>query len=231
MQNLPERKTMDWLTFISTMATALAWPIAIVALAAHFRSEIRSLIAGMKKLKVGPMEAEMFELQVREAKSAALALPNRVTDMGPAQYSTPGSNATLPNLAAKGGDIDSYLLDLVTSPAYRTAPRTGVLAVWNAVEDAVRSLAERSKADPKATVSVMLHELQRLGALSKEEFELLRKLSALRDEAYMSTGSITEDAALDYVAAASTILRKTGLSDKPGRSVNIRSVPLGVSIG
>ena len=224
---------MDWLTFISTMITALAWPIAIVTLATYFRSEIRGLVAGMKRLKLGPMEAEMFELQVREAKSAALALPDRMSDTNPVQPSSPGSgaNVALPSLGAKGGDIDSYLLDLVTSRTYRTAPRPGVLAVWNAVEDAVRSLAERSNANPKASVSVMLLELQRLGALSKDEFELLRKLSALRDNANMSTLSITEDAALDYVAAASTILRKTGLSDKPGRSVDMRSVPLGVAIG
>ena len=223
---------MEWLTFISTMTTALSWPIAIVSLAIYFRTEIRSLVVGMKKLKLGPMEAEMFELQVREAKTAALALPSRTSDtIAVLGASASGANLTLPNLGTTGGDIDSYLLDLVTSPTYRTAPRTGLLAVWNAVEDAVRSLAERSKANSKASVSVMLLELQRLGVLSRDEFELLRKLSALRDEAYMSTRSITEDAALDYVAAASTILRKTGLSDKPGRSVDIRSVPLGVTIG
>jgi hypothetical protein len=230
---------MDWLTFLSTMTSALAWPVAVGALVIVFRGEIRSIVAGMKRLKLGPMEAEMFERQAREVRDLAVALPARSATIPRLPTPrTPISEHELqiipPTVDAlpqpDGYDIDTHLLELITSPTYRAMPRNGVLKVWTAIEDALRSLAERSDADPNATFSVLLLDLQRRKSISKDEFELLRKLSSMRDDAYMSTVQVTEDAALDYVAAASTILRKIGLSDKPGRSFDVRSVAQAVPI-
>src|SRR4051812_15444337 len=68
---------MDWLTFISNMTSALAWPVVIAAIAIFYQQEIRHFVAGFRRLKVGPLEAEMFELKVREIRQLAVSLPER----------------------------------------------------------------------------------------------------------------------------------------------------------
>ncbi|NMD06875.1 MAG: hypothetical protein GYA66_02730, partial [Phyllobacteriaceae bacterium] len=49
---------MDWLTFISNLTAALAWPSAACVIALIFREQIRSLVSNLSKLKFGDVEAE-----------------------------------------------------------------------------------------------------------------------------------------------------------------------------
>ncbi|MEJ8814339.1 hypothetical protein WKW77_24870 [Variovorax ureilyticus] len=239
---MPDKSAMDWLTFISTMTAALAWPLVIGVIAVAFRAEIRNLVSGMKKLKLGPVEAEMFEREAREVRKLAQALPPReqVREAQPATsvQRTPDGRHELPNIGRvpprvtkREFDIDEFLLGFLNNSGHPGSPRSAIVNVWSALEDAIRSLAEQVGSPPEASVGVMLLDLERRRALSGEEIALVRKLYDLRDEALQTAAKvITDDAALDYVVAASTILRRTGLSDKPGRSENIRSVPLGVNV-
>jgi hypothetical protein len=50
---------MDWLAFISSMTSALAWPLAIGAIALFFRGQIISLLQDIKKLRVGDVELQL----------------------------------------------------------------------------------------------------------------------------------------------------------------------------
>ena len=65
---------MDILTFITKLIEFTAWPIAAVALVAMLRTEIKSLLPYVKKLKAGPVEAE-FEREIKELEATAKAQP------------------------------------------------------------------------------------------------------------------------------------------------------------
>ncbi|MDX3936380.1 hypothetical protein [Stenotrophomonas sp.] len=56
---------MDWLTFVVELLKATAWPAAAIVIAFLFRSQIRDLLARIKKGKIGPAEFE-FEQGVRD---------------------------------------------------------------------------------------------------------------------------------------------------------------------
>lgn len=55
---------MDGLTFIAEMSKAVAWPLAVVALALIFRPQLRALLARISKGRLGPAEFE-FEQQLQ----------------------------------------------------------------------------------------------------------------------------------------------------------------------
>jgi hypothetical protein len=240
---------MDWLTFISNMTSALAWPVVIAAIAFFYRKEIRHFIAGFRKLKVGPIEAEMFELKVREIRQLAVSLPERTIplDVGPKDQrqegsvhspavpaqgrSAPREPAVVPasdlQIRANPADVEDDLLNTVEEAMRNGTEAIAIRSTWNLVEDALRSFAERNGSNPKATVVTMLLDLKRNGLLSLEEYQLLRQLYELRNTAAMTTIMFRHETLLDYVVAASEILRKTGLSATPGRSASLRSVPFG----
>ncbi|WP_344220775.1 hypothetical protein [Kribbella sancticallisti] len=76
---------MSALEFIAAVLKALAWPLAAVVIALLFRSKILELLSsGMKRLKIGPVEAEwdvraaVTGVEVEQARSTAL--PTRPAD-------------------------------------------------------------------------------------------------------------------------------------------------------
>jgi len=242
---------MDWLTFISNMTAALAWPLVIAAIAFFYRKEIRHLLAGFRRLKVGPLEAEMFELKVREIRQSALSLPERAEreldthdesrkeatirnakspPHVPAGEPT-ASSALEARPSAASRDIEDELLRTVEDAKQHGTEGPAIRSTWNLVEDALRSFAERQGSNPKASVVTMLLDLKQRGALTLEEYHLLRELYELRNTAAGTTLMFSHEVLLNYVVAASEILRKTGLTDSPGRSANLRAVPLGVRVG
>lgn len=65
---------MDSLTFIAELIKALAWPLAVVALALIFRQQLRTLLARLSKGRLGPAEFEFEqELKLLAAQSPAPA--------------------------------------------------------------------------------------------------------------------------------------------------------------
>lgn len=251
MGNTPTAQ-MDWLTFISNMTAALAWPLVIAAVAFFYRKEIRHLVAGFRRLKVGPLEAEMFESRVREIRQLAVSLPERTERNLNATSESDKDVAerpaeTAPRLSAKrestasslpkaapnvtASDIEDDLLKTVEDARRQGTEGLAIRSTWTLVEDALRSFAERNGSNPNATVVTMLLDLKRRGLLILEEYHLLRQLYELRNMAASTTLRFSHEVLLDYVVAASEILRKTGLSTLPGRSTALRSVPLGVKVG
>jgi hypothetical protein len=63
---------MDWMTFISKMTEALAWPAVVAWIFWTYRERLAELIPLMKQLKAGPFEAN-FDLEKRTAKALAEA--------------------------------------------------------------------------------------------------------------------------------------------------------------
>src|SRR5438128_6686821 len=67
---------MDWLTFLATIITGLAWPAAIVVLAFVFRKALVALIPSLRELEYGKFKLK-FERELSEAARRAerAALP------------------------------------------------------------------------------------------------------------------------------------------------------------
>lgn len=110
---------MNWKELIASLVGSAAWPVTIAFCVALFRRQIRTLLEGpIKRWKAGPFEFENEWGKAREQVGqsvptrAALASP----DDGP-------------------DDLDD-LLDLAEK-----APVPAILAAYQAVEDALRSIA------------------------------------------------------------------------------------------
>lgn len=177
---------MDILTFITKLIEFTAWPIAAVALVAMLRTEIKSLLPHVKKLKAGPVEAE-FEREIRELEATAKAqlLP-------PPEGLTPERQ---------------MLLQLV-----QVNPRSAVLEAWRGIEESATRVVqnkalyvpERESNSPLAVIRVLNKE----NILSAEEISLYHDLRTLRNQAaHAQDFSPTTDAALSYVELASGLRR------------------------
>jgi hypothetical protein len=211
--------SMDWMTFISNMTGALAWPLVVGAIAYTYRSELRQVLVALKRLKLGPGEAEVFAIEAREARVLAESLPASHRN----HPAAPGTTEHPPAPAGGKSRIEDELLMLIDGSTERP-----ILGAWNRVEDAMRSVAKRNRIDPDLPVPALLLRLLEREVISRSEFDLLQQLRRLRNQVAMATGvDFTEDAVLNYLVAASSILGRVGLSDEPGRSVQLRSKPIG----
>lgn len=130
---------MDWLTFISELIKAIAWPAVTLVIAFLFRGQIRALLARLKKGKLGPTEFE-FEETVKELKQEAVQAglpPAAETAAFWATYSDP-----------RAVIIDAWLG--VERAAFRLAERLDLLVGGGSrnIGRVIRLLQEANAIDP-----------------------------------------------------------------------------------
>ncbi|SCC91909.1 conserved hypothetical protein [Thiomonas sp. X19] len=179
---------MDILTFVAKLIEFTAWPIATVALVAMLRSEIRSLLPHVKKLKAGPLEAE-FEREVKELEAMAKAQPQLI----------PSPEGLTPER--------HMLLQLV-----EVNPRSAVLEAWRGIEEsAIRVVRNKALYVPEREAHspfAVIRALNKENILSAEEVSLYHDLRTLRNQAaHVEDFSPTADAALSYIELASGLRR------------------------
>jgi hypothetical protein len=146
---------MDALTFIAEIVKALAWPLAALAVAVLFRTELRALMGRVRKGKVGPAEFE-FEQVVASLRER----------IGPAERTTPA--------------VGTVTIDQATSD-----PRSVILNSWLQVQALVETIVARhatadERKDPR---SVSLRVLHRLLRDKPEYIDMYNDLRALRSQA------------------------------------------------
>lgn len=107
---------MSFLLFVSKIIEAVAWPSAAVIIALAFRSELKSLMPLLRKLKVGSLEAE-FEREVK-------TLEKEVSNSIPLEFSP----ETEP--------LQHELLQLAS-----INPRSAIIEAWRRIESAIRKVA------------------------------------------------------------------------------------------
>lgn len=147
---------MDWLTFLVEMTKALAWPLVTLAVAVHFRGELRSLLHRIRKGKVGLAEFE-FEQTVATLRER----------IGPPE------EARAPETPA------------VTIRQVERDPRSVILAAWLEVQALVDSIVARhaTEEDRRRAGSVALPVLHRLLRDKPEYIDMYNDLKALRNQA------------------------------------------------
>jgi hypothetical protein len=127
---------MDWLTFISNMTGALAWPSAAAAIALIFRSQIQNLVKNLSRLKWGEVEAQ-FGQKVESIREEAKSFEN-----DPDYEDQP---------------IERKLVELVESH-----PHLAVAEGWKGLERSITNLAvNRLGADRSQSISSLIDALAR----------------------------------------------------------------------
>lgn len=178
---------MSALEFIATIVKALAWPVVVLVAVVLFRDKLSVLLAGsMKRLKVGPIEAE-WDRTLSEAQME-LEQPGV----------PPLDGSPLPVEARRG------LAQLAT-----LAPAAAVMQGYADIERALRHLLE-DVADKKAlrTGAAGLARLAvKEGRINEETARAIEGLGVLRNlAAHGQAGEVTPARAADYLALVSGVL-------------------------
>lgn len=174
---------MDWLTFVSKLIETLAWPAVVLVVVALLRKEVRALLAILKKVKAGPVEAE-FEREINELKSVADAELPVVEQPAPAT-SNQNELEQLAQINPRAAIIESWRrLEL---EARKALSRLGISMNW------------RDAASPLAHA----RNLAKSTLLSQEELVLFNDLRNLRNmSVHAEKFSPTLESALSYIEVA-----------------------------
>jgi hypothetical protein len=189
---------MNGLEFVASLARSLAWPLSVLLIAFLFRSPIRAAMAGqLRRLKVGPIEAEYWEM------SAA-----QVIEQLPA--ATEEDPDTLGQLARELG------------PLVEHAPRSAVLEAFGYVVAQLSNIAEergmspglRSKLAEKPRFFALL--LQEREWISASHAAAIEDLTDMRDlAAHPEAGvDIGTGRAAQYVALVELLLYSLRRADQ-----------------
>lgn len=178
---------MDWLTFISKIVEAIAWPLVVVGVLIFLRKELPSIVRSLRKLKFKDIEMEFGE--------AARALAEETKRAVPA--------------SEKAEDADDSYVDLEAVRLKSIAdfsPRAAILEAWLQVERAaanfLRVRGDRGAGSNPGPLRI-LERLRSVGILTPPQeaaFEHLRQLRNLAVHA--PDAEFTVDAAANYIDSA-----------------------------
>jgi hypothetical protein len=188
------------LQFIAALVQALAWPTVVLVAVVLFRDKISALLAGsMKRLKVGPIEAEW----------------DRTLSAAEVELEQPG----VPPLDSQAAPTDARreLAQLAN-----LAPEAAVMEGYASIERVLRELLADVD-DPRALrtgASGLAREAVKLGRVNEETARAIEGLGVLRNlAAHGQAGKVTVDRANDYLALVDAVLYgvRFPLSDLPAR--------------
>lgn len=158
---------MDWLTFISTLVSALAWPAAVTLIVWWLKSYIGLLLPFTKRFKYGEFEIE-FDQQLS-------ALKQEVEEQRQVHPVTK---------RAEDPERIEYLRSIV-----EISPRAALVDAWVGLELTATSsarmlgLISEESTLPFPKVIQALHQAEVIGP---KDVEILNKLRVLRNEALHS---------------------------------------------
>jgi len=178
---------VDWLTFISKIIEALAWPGAFLAVLLVIRKELPAIARSLRKLKFKDVELEFGE--------AAKAVATEAKDTVP-----PGKA----DVRLSGQSRDEMAIRLASIAEY--APRAAILEAWLQVEAAaVDVVRKRSTATMSSMPGPMRlrDSLVRAEVLSARQVAVFENLRTLRNEAvHVPDAQFTKESVASYIEAA-----------------------------
>jgi hypothetical protein len=219
---------MDWMTFVSKMTDALAWPVAAIFIFWTLRGKVGDLIPALKRLKAGPLEAEFSNEAKRlvvEAKEAApVNLPPLPPPASPPADPSPIiANPVEPRPPAPSGEslTRSGMEAIVITDSSQdhakdhvaglrmlmaeVAPVELIIETWGRVELELLAFGRDTGVVPVApalTNAAVYKRVMDSGYLSPELSEVIRGLKRLRDKAVHDGFTPAGSATLNYVEGA-----------------------------
>jgi len=181
---------MDWLTFISNVISALAWPAVVVVAAYFLRDPVKSLIKLITKLKYGELELS-FERKIEKLEQSA--------------------SGVLPPDTAPANQQKALLSPEIAALA-ESSPRAAIVEAWIQVSNAAIQALKRKgvQLPPGKSLAPLVIEryIGEAGLLTKDQLALLRQLRNTRNAAVHGS-DFKGDAgtALSYVSIARQLTR------------------------
>jgi hypothetical protein len=178
---------LDWLTFISKITEALAWPGTFLAVLLAIRKELPAIARSLRKLKFKDMELEFGD--------AARAVASEAKDAVP---------PSKPNVRLAGQPKEEMSFKL-TSIA-ELAPRAAILESWLQVEAAaVDVVRKRTNTSPTSMPGPMRlrDSLMKAEVLNPKQLAVFENLRTLRNEAvHFPDAQFTKESVSSYIEAA-----------------------------
>ena len=170
---------MDTLTFIVELVKALAVPTAAVVISLVFRDQLRTLLARIRKGKVGSTEFE-FEQEIQaltESARKALPLPSEPTT----------------------ASISLSTLN----------PRAAILEAWLGVESTAHSIAFGNNIIVPKNPAAIGRALEKQGFISVDDLSIFDHLRLLRNQAiHDSDFSPPLEAVIQYLQLSQALKRR-----------------------
>jgi hypothetical protein len=177
---------MDGLAFLADVIGSLAWPLVILILGVAFRERLNALLTGVRRIRVGSIEAEIAE-RAREIEEAADAIE------GIDESSSP----------SRAFYVETE--DRIRETA-RFTPRGAILEAWLLVESAATGLLRDRGVHEFKTHSgplQILNQLERGNLLTDAQREVFESLRQLRNDAvHLPDASISRQDAFRYIESA-----------------------------
>jgi len=177
---------MDWLTFLSKIVEAIAWPGTVLVVIVLVRKELPAIARSLRRLKYKDLEIEFGE--------SAKAVAAEVKEAIPAP--------TEPALLPAQSDVDARARLEATA---EISPRATILEAWLLVEAAAADVIQkRVGPDSRYLGPQRLRErLQQAEALNERQLWVFESLRRLRNEAvHVPEAQFTKEAVADYIDAA-----------------------------
>lgn len=178
---------VDWLTFVSRVIEALAWPAAFLAVLLVVRKELPEIVRSLRKLKFKDVELEFGT----EAKAVAAE----------AKEAIPPSK---PNIRLAGRPREEMALRLAAIA--ELSPRAAILESWLQVEAAAADVIRERSTSPVSSMPgpIRLRDgLIRLKVLNAKQADIFENLRDLRNKAvHFPDAEFTKAAVSSFIEAA-----------------------------
>lgn len=185
---------MDWLTFLSKVIEALAWPLVALVLGLVFRKKLGDLLPAIRRLKAGPLEAE-FELAAKQIRASAT------------EASSQTETATSGDSEVKREDGANAVVARLLNA--RNDPSGMILEAWAKVDGELFRLGHQMGdiVDPLTSTAKVYESVMSSKVLPEETTRLILQLRDLRNKVAHVKVVPTPDAAQDYVLAVDRVVK------------------------
>lgn len=193
---------MNWMQFISSLVTSLAWPAVVLVVLFRFKAEVGNLLKALLKLKLpGGIEAEFN----KDLVSVAVSVESARAEPSPTVSSVqPETTAIAPPATTRSTTFD--LLSFMNAEpdpfALKANPTGVVMEAWKTLEAVLRSVSNRINKNvlvsDRLSFVAILKYLANAKFLTSEELDNLRKLKSMRDLAAHSQDPISAESANSF---------------------------------
>jgi len=168
-----QSSSLDWLEFVSAMTGSLAWPLAVVIVAAIFRSQISAFLKKIRAISYGDARVELAE-KLDAIEDASREAANQAPELT--------SDLPIP---------DERFRSLV-----EIAPSAAIIDAWAKIEVQLRSIAKRRSYDQQISGSPYrtMKKLKEDRLITPSVYEMLRDLRSTRNVVAHNQHASTVDA-------------------------------------
>jgi hypothetical protein len=182
---------MDWLTFISDVLKAVAWPLMILIAVLIVRKPLIRIIPQLSELRYREFEVKFDELKIHADQAE---LP-------------PIGMSSITGSDAEQRELGPSVLSNTIRPLARTSPRLAILETFRQVEVALQRLLDQHNLPKAESWEELKRRLEQNDLLTWSQLRTLQDLADVRNRAIQEPGfKLTSDQAIEYSEIATRII-------------------------